>query len=213
MNQFEIHTIHKGDAEFPARLLAIGQDCPDVIFCLGNIDLLKHEKAVAVIGARACDRQGYSAAYNLAVKYAKEGYAIVSGLAIGCDTAAHRGALAADGATIAVVASGLDIVHPRENTALQQDILDKGGLVISEQPLGIQANPTRLVARNRLQAALSETVILAQCPAHSGSLHTMRFARKYRKNCLAARFRYRNNANAGNFDLIESDLAGEISIF
>lgn len=209
MTQHDIITIHKDDAEFPGCLGAIGEDCPDIIYCMGNLKLLK-EKAVAIIGARACNRQGYNKAYNLAVDYAKQGFVIVSGLALGCDTAAHRGALDTNGGTIAVVATGLDLVHPKENTALQQEILEKGGLIISEQPLGVKANPTHLVARNRLQAALSETVILAQCPAHSGSLHTMRFARQYHKHCLAAKFPNRNDANAGNFNLIEEGLAGEI---
>ena len=203
----EIITIHKNEPEFPARLLETGSDCPEVIYCLGNVELLYREKAVAVIGARSCDRLGYNKAYQIAKDYAERGYVIVSGLALGCDTAAHRAALDAGGDTIAVVASGLDIVHPRENTALQQQIIDAGGLIISEQPLGVKANPTRLIARNRLQAALSEAVILAQCPEHSGSLHTMRFARKYHKRCLAAAFSHWNEANAGNRNLIESGLA------
>ena len=91
----------------------------------------------------------------------------VSGLAIGCDKAAHEGCLDAGGQTIAIVASGLNIVHPKENAPLQQRILENGGLILSEQPFGVKANPTRLVARNRLQAALSNTVILAECPQQS----------------------------------------------
>ena len=209
MISYDATRYHKDDDEFPGCLRAIDVDCPDIIYCMGNLKLLK-EKAVAVIGARACNRQGYNKAYNIAVDYAKQGFVIVSGLALGCDTAAHRGALDTNGGTIAVVATGLDLVHPKENAALQQEILDKGGLIISEQPLGVKANPTRLIARNRLQAALSETVILAQCPAHSGSLHTMRFARQYHKHCLAAKFPQRNDANAGNFNLIAEGLAGEI---
>ena len=97
--------------------------------------------------------------------------------------------------------------HPRENTALQQQILENNGLILSEQVIGVKANPTRLVARNRLQAALSEAVILAQCPAHSGSLHTMRFARQYRKQCYAATFPKRTEANAGNYNLLDNHLA------
>ena len=195
------------DPDFPARLLAIGDDCPAVIHCKGNLDLLKSDKAVAVIGARAADREGNEKAYQLGKKYAENGNVIVSGLALGCDAAAHRGCLDAKGGTIAIVASGLDITHPCENKPLQDSILKNGGLLLSEQVIGVKANPTRLVARNRLQAALSEAVILAQCPAKSGSLHTMRFARQYRKQSLAATFPRRNQFNEGNYLLLDNHQA------
>ncbi|MDE6560934.1 MAG: DNA-protecting protein DprA [Muribaculaceae bacterium] len=198
-------TVH--DDNFPKRLLTIGNDCPAIIYCLGNTALLRKKKAVAIIGARACDKEGYSMAYKLAMKYAHEGNVIVSGLALGCDTAAHRGAVDVKGDTIAVVATGLNLTHPKENIQLQKDILANNGLLISEQPYGTKANPTRLIARNRLQAALSDSVILAQCPEHSGSIHTMRFARKYDKTCFAATYTHRTDINSGNYYLIESSLA------
>lgn len=200
------------DADFPARLLAIGDDCPAVIHCKGNLELLKADKAVAIIGARSADKEGNTAAYRLGAKYACDGYVVVSGLALGCDAAAHRGCLDAKGGTIAIVGNGLDITHPRENKALEDAILRGGGLMLSEQPIGVKANPSRLVARNRLQAALSEAVILAQCPAQSGSLHTMRFARKYRKESLAVEFTRQTAANAGNRQLIADGLAQSIKI-
>lgn len=198
------------DSNFPKRLLAIGDDCPAVIHCKGNLDLLKTAKAVAVIGARAADKEGNEKAYQLGKEYAENGYVIVSGLALGCDASAHRGCLDANGDTIAIVASGLDITHPRENKPLQDAILENGGLLLSEQVIGVKANPTRLVARNRLQAALSEAVILAQCPAQSGSLHTMRFARQYRRRSLAATFPHRNHFNKGNYLLLDNNQAQPI---
>lgn len=195
------------DEDFPARLKAIGSDCPAMIYCLGNTELLKRKEAVAVIGARNADREGLDAAYRIASDYARRGFVIVSGLAIGCDTAAHRAALDAGGETVAVVATGLDRIHPHESEALQAAILSHGGLILSEQPIGVKANPSRLVARNRLQAALSNEVILAQCPVPSGSLHTMSFARKYRKKCLAATFSSLTSANEGNYSLLNAGLA------
>lgn len=195
------------DSGFPKRLLAIGDDCPAVIYYKGNVQLLEVGKAVAVIGARSADREGNAKAYQLAADYTRRGYVIVSGLALGCDASAHRGCLDAQGETIAIVGNGLDITHPHENKSLEDAILRNGGLLLSEQPIGVKANPTRLVARNRLQAALSEAVILAQCPAQSGSLHTMRFARKYGKHSLAATFPRRTDANAGNYLLIDQGLA------
>ena len=104
-----------------------------------------------------------------------------------------------------IMTSGLDIVHPKENAPLQQRILEKGGLILSEHPFGVKANPTRLIARNRLQAALSSTVILAECPQKSGSMHTMRFARKYHKRCLAVSYPEYSCVNAGNELLINSN--------
>lgn len=203
----DIVSISCQDDDFPSRLLAIGEDCPAVIHCKGNLDLLNCEKAVAIIGARAADKEGNGKAYELGKEYAENGYVVVSGLALGCDASAHRGCLDAHERTIAIVASGLDITHPRENKPLEDAILAANGLLLSEQVIGVKANPTRLVARNRLQAALSEAVILAQCPAQSGSLHTMRFARKYHKQSLAATFSHRTDANAGNYLLLDDNLA------
>ena len=205
-----IASISCHDENFPGRLLKIGNDCPAVIHCLGNVDLLKEPKSVAIIGARMADREGNSRAYQLGKQYAENGYVIVSGLALGCDSSAHRGCLDAGGKTIAIVGNGLDLVHPKENVSLQKEILENGGLMLSEQVVGVKANPTRLVARNRLQAALSEAVILAQCPLQSGSMHTMRFARQYGKQSLAATFPRRTDANAGNYELIDTNLATPI---
>ena len=197
---------------FPDRLKKIGRDCPAVIHCKGNIELLTRPNAVAVIGARAADKEGNDVAYRIGRRYASEGNVIVSGLALGCDTAAHRGCLDAGGETIAIVGNGLDICHPKENVRLMEKILSSYGLMLSEQPFGVKANPRRLIARNRLQAALSNAVILAQCPAHSGSLHTMRFAREYRKKSYAVKFPKWTVANAGNRMLIEEGLAETLQI-
>lgn len=190
------------DPEFPERLRKIGSDCPPIIHLKGNLSVLREDNAVAVIGARAADKEGNEAAYRLGKKFAEEGNVIVSGLAVGGDTSAHKGCLDAGGKTIAVVGNGLDICHPKENKWLEQKILNNGGLLMSEQPFGMNANPSRLVARNRLQAALSTAVILAQCPEKSGSLHTMRFARKYGKRSLAVKFATSTAANAGNNNLL-----------
>lgn len=203
----EIIEITKTSELFPQTLLAIGNDCPEKLYLMGNTDLLKQEKAVAIIGARAADRNGCSKAYTLAVDFAKKGYVVVSGLALGCDSSAHRGCLAAHGKTIAVVGSGLDSVHPVENKALQEQILMGQGLVISEQPIGTKATPKTLVRRNRLQAALSQIVVVAQCPAKSGTLYTVDFARRYGKEVRAAQFNYHNESTAGNDNLLRDGIA------
>jgi len=202
----QIITINKNDELFPESFRAIGEECPKRIYVMGNLDLLKSEHMVAIIGSRKATRAGNSKAYELGLNYAKKGYVVVSGLAIGCDAAAHRGCMAGDGGTIAIVATGLDKVHPYENIPLQEKILRNGGLILSEQPLGIKANPTRLVARNRLQAALSEEVVVAECPVHSGTMHTVRFAQKYGKMIKAANFPYSKEENSGNKYIITTGI-------
>ena len=202
----QIITINKEDEFFPEAFKAIGEDCPERIYAMGNLDLLKREHMVAIFGSRKATRTGNSKAYDLGISYAKKGYVVVSGLALGCDASAHRGCMAADGGTIAIVATGLNLVHPRENIPLQEEILRKGGLILSEQPLGVKANPTRLVSRNRLQAALSEEVIVAECPKHSGTMHTVRFAQKYGKKVKAARLPYDKEENSGNKYIIDTGI-------
>ena len=110
------------------------------------------------------------------------------------------------GKTIAIVATGLNLTHPHENKPLQEEILQKGGLILSEQPLGTKANPTRLVARNRLQAALSQRVIVAECPEHSGTMHTVRFAQKYGKKVQSVFFKAKNEMNSGNRYIVEQGI-------
>lgn len=202
----EIITINKTDALFPAAFRAIGEECPAQIYAMGNLALLTREKKVAIIGARRASRQGAAKAYELGVRYAREGYVVVSGLALGCDAAAHRGCLDAGGETIAIVGSGLNIVHPAENTPLQEAILRSGGLVISEQPLGTEAAPRLLVARNRLQAALSDAVVVAECPEHSGTMHTVRFAQAYGKPVRAVRYPVVGAFNTGNALIINTGI-------
>lgn len=201
-----IFTIKKDDELFPEAFRAIGDDCHSQIYVMGNVNLLKETNYVAIIGVRKATRAGNSKAYELGAAYGKQGAVVVSGLALGCDASAHLGCLAAKGKTIAIVATGLDLVHPRENEPLQRQILNNGGLILSEQPLGTKANPSRLVARNRLQAALSSDVIVAECPEHSGTMHTVRFAQKYGKKVKAAIFKTVTEENSGNRFIIRSGI-------
>lgn len=210
MMKHKIIEITKTSELFPPALLAIGNDCPEKLYLMGNVDLLKQEKTVAIIGARAADRKGCDKAYSLAADFAKMGYVVVSGLALGCDSAAHRGCLAAHGKTIAIVGSGLDIVHSVVNKDLQEMILNHDGLIVSEYPMGVKATPKNLVLRNRLQAALSQMVVVAQCPAKSGTLYTVNFARRYGKEVCAAQFDYHNEATAGNDMLLRDGIATAI---
>ena len=192
----------------------LGMDAPPLIHVLGNEKLLNREDNVAIIGARAADKKGLDMAYRLANQIGRQGHVVISGLALGCDTAAHRGCLDADGQTIAVVASGLDITHPKANKPLQNEIIANGGTILSEHPFGVKANPTRLVARCRLQVALTQSVIVAQCPIISGTMYAVRFAQEYDGDCFgwendiyAIQYDTQNELNSGNKFLLDYNLA------
>lgn len=193
--------------EYPEMLNVLRDARPPLLHYKGNRNLLDRTDSVAIIGARRADRSGNEAAYKLAVECVKRGKVVVSGLALGCDGAAHRGCLDAKGETIAIVATGLDLVHPIEHKSLHEDILKNDGLILSEQPLGVKANPSRLVGRNRLQAALSSKVVVAQCPAKSGTLHTVNFAHNCKREVYAVKFSTENEYNAGNFLLLKEKRA------
>lgn len=204
----DINTITFKEIDYyPEMLNILGDERPPIIHYIGNEELLERTDSVAIIGARRADKNGNGVAYQLGAECAKRGKVVISGLALGCDGAAHRGCLDAHGETIAIVASGLDAVYPKEHEALQERIVKNGGLVISEHPIGVKANPTRLVARNRLQAALAEKVVVAQCPAKSGTMYTANFAEKYKKKMYAVAFTKDNEFNSGNKLLLQEQRA------
>lgn len=195
---------------YPRHFRNLGMDAPPLIHVLGNEELLNREDNVAIIGARAADKEGLDMAYRLANQIGGQGHVVISGLALGCDTAAHRGCLDIDGQTIAVVASGPDITHPQVNKPLQDEIVAKGGIILSEHPFGVKANPTRLVARCRLQVALTQSVIVTQCPIISGTMYAVRFAQKYngdklglRRQIYAVEYGIMNELNSGNKFLLD----------
>lgn len=201
--------------EYPRHFCGLGNDAPPLIHVLGNRELLNREDNVTIIGSRAADRDGLAAASRMAEQIGGAGHVVISGLAEGCDTAAHRGCLDAGGQTVAIVASGLDIVYPKSNKALQDEILANGGAVLSEHPFGVKANPTRLVARCRMQVVLTQSVIVAQCPVVSGTMYAVHFAQEYNEysydgwesSIYAVSFAEWNERNSGNEYLLDSDRA------
>ena len=190
----------------------LGFDAPVLIHLLGDKELIHNNNCITIIGARKADAEGLNVAYQLAFQCASEGHPIVSGLALGCDTAAHRGCLDAGGKAIAIVASGLDITHPKSNKALQEEIIAKGGLILSEHPFGVKANPTRLVARCRMQVVLSQKIIVAQCPTVSGTMYAVRFAKKYKGDLYAVESDAYREINSGNLYLLEHGIAAPIRL-
>lgn len=162
-------------------------DVPADLYTLGDLRLLRRapgfQQRVAIIGSRKPDEQGLDVAYRLGQYHSSE--IVVSGLALGIDTAAHRGCLDGGGRTVAVIGTGLDRVHHKENPGLQDDIIAHGGLIVSEQPPGTKADPRTLIARTRIQMAMADKVIVVECERESGTMHAVEFARRFRRPIFA----------------------------
>lgn len=174
------------------------------LYAKGNISLLRRTprliQRVAIIGSRMPDERGLEVAYKLGQYHSSE--IIVSGLAHGIDTAAHKGCLDAGGKTIAVVGSGVDIVYPKDNVKLQERIINSGGMILSEQPYGTKANPRTLIARTRLQMALADKVVVVECEKESGTMHAIDFACQFHKPIFALDCEW-----SGNRYLIDNGIA------
>ncbi|MFL5331674.1 MAG: DNA-processing protein DprA [Geminicoccaceae bacterium] len=182
LGALEGHMLVKAGADYPPLLRAL-PDAPPVISVCGRTELL-HRPAVAIVGARNASANGCGFARTLARELAKAELVIVSGLARGIDTAAHEGALAAAGATVAVIAAGVDVVYPPENAALMRRIASDGA-VVSERPLGATARAKDFPRRNRVIAGLSLGVVVVEAAPASGSLITARLALEYGREVMA----------------------------
>jgi DNA processing protein len=161
------------DSEYPQPLKEIA-DPPPVLYVQGRIELL-NSLCMAMVGSRAATAYGKRSSFVLAQALASSGVTVVSGLALGIDSEAHRGALSVHGATIGVLGCGLDVVYPRQNSGLY-DKIRKEGLLVSEYPLGIKPDGFRFPARNRIIAGLSKGVVVVEAARKSGSLITAEMA-------------------------------------
>ena len=172
---------HDGD-EFPELLQQISNP-PLFLYVDGNPDLL-HLPSLAIVGSRNPTKAGERTAFEFARHLASMGFAIVSGLAQGIDTAAHRGALAAGGATIAFLGHGIDRIYPASNKQLAEDIAATGALV-SEFPLGLSPRKELFPQRNRLISGLSLGTVVIEAARRSGSLITARLAAEQGREVFA----------------------------
>jgi DNA processing protein len=162
-----------GDATYPQPLRDIF-DPPVTLFARGNIELLQ-DLMIGVVGTRRPTPYGLAAAARLSADLAQAGLTIVSGMARGIDTAAHRGALSVNGKTIAVLGCGADIVYPSENRRLAAEIVAKG-LIVSEFPMGSVAFPQNFPIRNRIISGMSSGLLVVEGAQYSGSAITAKLA-------------------------------------
>lgn len=173
-------------SDYPVALHALGGARPVLLHAKGDLGLLQSPASIlGIVGTRQPSPEGLAAAHRIAYEEAEKGRVILSGLAYGCDAAAHHGALDATGRTIAVIATGLDRAHPEAHQALQDRIIASGGLVLSEYPLATPVDTYRLIARDRLQAALSAELLVIECGVQSGTMHTVHFAERYHRPIFA----------------------------
>lgn len=161
-----------GDPEWPDGLDALGERAPYALWVRGPRELRQCcGSSVAVVGARAATPYGVHVAGELAADLADRGWAVVSGGAFGIDAAAHRGALAADGVTVAILACGIDVPYPRGNHGLFREIAARG-LVVSEWPPGCRPTRLRFLVRNRVIAALTRGTVVVEAGRRSGAVNT-----------------------------------------
>lgn len=194
-NKHSIGLISYYDIEFPDMLRnTINEDGksdpPLLLWYRGDLSVLKMP-GIAVIGTREVTPEGVAGGTYISGEFAKRGFNIVSGLAIGCDTCGHKGALKVGGKTTAFLANGLDYesIYPTENKSLAEEIIDKGGLLLSEYPIGQTVNRYSLVARDRLQAGLSLATLVVQTGIRGGTMHAAKMTLLAGKPLYAMKFK------------------------
>lgn len=164
--------ISKFDDEYPYSLKEL-QDAPPVLFCAGNLSILK-ENIVTVIGTRSPTEHGKYIAKKVTDWFVENNWIIASGLAKGIDTIAHKSCLERGGKTISVLAHGLEKIYPAENKALAEEIISSNGLLVTEYGYNSFVGKSNFVERDRIQAALAKAVLLVQSGLNGGSLHASR---------------------------------------
>lgn len=195
-----VHCLALPDPAYPALLREIA-DPPLVLYAKGNLELLSRP-AIAVVGARAATIYGKKMAENFAAALARVGLTVTSGLALGIDTCAHQGALAANGATIAVLGCGLDVIYPPQNKKLFA-MIATSGMLLSEYPLGTQPESFRFPARNRIISGISQGVVVIEAASRSGSLITAEFALEQGREVFAMPGRVDSGKSEGCHRLIQ----------
>jgi DNA processing protein len=176
------HVLTLADSHYPQTLLDIS-DPPIVLYAKGQLDFLARP-SIAVVGSRNATAQGVANAERFSDVLSHAGLTIVSGMALGIDTAAHRGGLRGAGSTVAVIGTGADLVYPARNRALAHQIAE-GGCIISEYPLGMPAIAANFPRRNRIISGLARGVLVIEAAAQSGSLITAKMAAEQGREVFA----------------------------
>lgn len=205
----KINKVLKQHKRYPSYLLEISS-VPKELFYLGE-PLEDYLPAVTIVGARKITRYGEEVTYKLAYDLANQGITVISGLALGVDGVAHRGALDAGGRTIAVLAGGLDEISPPSHRNLAIEILKKHGTLLSEYPAGTPSLKQNFIARNRIVSALSDMVIITESAERGGSLATANFALEQNKLVGAVPGNVTSSQSVGTNNLIKAGAAAIVN--
>jgi DNA processing protein len=189
------------DPAYPPRLKEI-YDPPLVLYVRGNLEVLT-QPGIAMVGTRHPTPYGSGMAERLACDLAAQGLVIVSGMARGVDTASHRGAITAKGKTIAVFGTGVDVIYPKENSRLSEQILALGGALVSEFPLTTFAAPQNFPIRNRIISGMSLGVLVVEAAEYSGTRITARCALEQNRDVFAVPGNVTNKNSWGPNTLIK----------
>lgn len=200
MQKENVHWLTYLDDDYPEQLLEIC-DYPHVLFFKGSIDALR-SNGIAVVGTRRPTRYGAKVAQDFANEFSKASVVVISGLARGIDGIAHKACVDNNSATVAVFACGLDICYPAEHRGLAEAILENGGALVSEYPLGTKPLQYHFPERNRIISGLSRAVFLPQAASKSGSLITMRLAIEQGKDIFIAPNNIYDEESAGSNQLL-----------
>ena len=203
-----LRVVTKPDAEYPDRLRNI-YDPPLLLYVQGRMPRFDEEVAIAMVGTRQASPYSMEMGEKLAFQMAGLGAVIVSGLASGGDAAAHRGALRADGFTAAVIGGGHDVVYPRENRRLYEDIAARG-VILSEYPPGTEHRGRHFPVRNRIISGLSLGVVVLEAPERSGALITAQRALDQSRDVFAVPGQVGDRRCAGS-NLLLRDGAGVVT--
>ena len=196
-----VHILPLDDPAYPPRLKQI-YDPPLVLYVRGDVQVLS-QPGIAVVGTRHPTPYGSGMAERLAIDLSARGLIILSGMARGVDTAAHRGAIAAKAKTIAVFGTGVDVLYPKENTRLAEQIVTLGGALITEFPLGTFAAPQNFPIRNRIISGMSMGVLVVEAAEYSGTRITARCALEQNREVFAVPGNVTNKNSWGPDTLIK----------
>lgn len=170
-----IEYITYSDESYPDLLREI-HDPPCILYYKGKNVLADHSPSIAIVGARKATPYGLAAAENIASQLSRCGINIISGLANGIDSAAHKGALSAGGCTLGVLGCGIDVIYPASNKKLYQEIIEKGGMILTEFAPGTEPVTGNFPRRNRIISGLAYGTLVVEAAENSGSLITARYA-------------------------------------
>ncbi len=196
-----VSVISMEDPAYPPRLKEI-YDPPLILYIRGDVDVVA-KPGIAMVGTRHPTPYGSGMAERLACDLAAQGLVIISGMARGVDTASHRGAITAKGKTLAVFGTGVDVIYPKENSRLSEQILALGGALISEFPLGTFAAPQNFPIRNRILSGMSLGVLVLEAAEYSGTRITARCALEQNRDVFAVPGNVTNKNSWGPNTLIK----------